>query len=433
MEKPIERLPVNRYRRVGALSSIAIVSVLGTGLVTFETPRTSCADTIDSLSPYKYTSTLPDITSNDLLDSTTLETHLESIDDLYGIAITFADPVTKESAPRMATTLNGAVAGFEELSPALTNALNINDFVIAENVVSSNGTRVGGTYTPNENDIVIRKTTEKGAKQTTIHELWHATDYMLLCPTNDVTVDTPIAENGLIEENSDPKVDPVFYMAHGERQFASLYGTTDILEDRATQVEDLFTTRGIIQPYDPDFNSPYHVKQVEILRRLEMLLPGVHDHLQEKTFSLRKGALDLTESIENPFKPGELSNVGAIVANAYINNRKVEQLRNTTVSIDIPDHEVITIKNPLVIRDTHGEMKGFSWTPLDTEKIFIDDIYFDPTYVKIHYTPESYVYTDYIQTTDPDGIGYMSGGIKVGEVWAREIATTPNSLFSPSS
>ncbi len=418
MEFSSEREKYNILKPIALLSSFALVATFGSTTVKGEYSRETCGDAIEQIAPYHYEEVIPEMSSKDMRSESILAEHLAEIEELYGVEIAFK--IKKQDSDtniKNAITLNGVVDALQEVSPALTNELDLSSITITDSIETADHKDASGLYIAGPNEIIVEHSSYDSARQIAIHEFAHAIDYQLLCPPHDVAVDVTFAQHS--QTSSD--LLPAHLSPTPDRMFANEYGSTNIREDRATQFEYLFYDRGLVREHDPDYASPFHKKQAELLRRLEMLLPGVTEHLDHKTTLLRADSNELKSNIENPFKKGEFSPALSILSNAFLNKIPVEQLRDTVVTISYPGQEAITIQNPVVMRDSDEIITAIAWTPAKDSVFLVDTAYNDSEFISFQRTPQTTRHFGYIDSTASGGPGFLRGGISIDGVQAIEI------------
>lgn len=147
-----------------------------------------------------------------------------------------------------------------------------------------------------ENSITL-----KLVAPTIVHELFHDVDHVF-CETDPTTPSTKgdyykdeAFSNGssyVGYGNLPPNLRrEEFYQPSQSREFATHHSSRTPAEDRATAGEHMLFKRGLILEGDADYGSDYHKKQLELLRRLEEIYPGVAKFLEQITPLIRESNL----------------------------------------------------------------------------------------------------------------------------------------------
>lgn len=281
-----------------------------------------------------------------------------------------------------------------------------------------------GIYFSSQNEIYIDADRRKDWRGVVVHEIMHAIDYQILR-----TADTKHNDQLYLESSKDlygkntednNQIKSRHIKPNPDRKFVSTYGATSINEDRATMLAYTFYERGIIQQNDPDWDSPFHQKQQLLLAQLETLAPGTIAYLESRTPLLRENSDELLSSVPNDNKPGEFSTPRAIIAQAYINDRPVEQLVGTEFMMVNTCGHVDSVVNPVVVRDNDGDIAGFAWTNPSSEiGLKVEHAYYDPALVAVKKSPGAYSNFGLVESTSPNrDEGFVDGGLRVNGVWA---------------
>lgn len=421
MEISPEQQPRQQRHAILKLAVIGLSTASLTGYLSTAEARQTCGDTVQAIAPYEYQDILPEIGESTVLDPALREAFLDEIGHHFTTPIVFDVPPSAETAKDDTATLNGIVRGLEQLTPVLVNALDVKEIRIKQEIIN-NGTPAGGTYSFADNAIAIQHSSRPTAERTTVHELQHAIDGVLLCPESDRNVDIALSKYSDDTQLSPQSIAQEYYQPTESRLFSNAYGSSSPVEDRATQVEYLFYDRGIVQPQDPDYGAPFRTKQREILRRLEMLTPGITAYLQDRTPSLRVKSSELEDAIEHPYKPGEFGSPLSILSHAFLNNIPVEQLRGTTAYITLPNHRPQAIENPVIVRDADGIVKAIAWNDVQSKGFAVTTMYYDEHSIIFNSDPNAYSHFGLIESTAKDARGFLVEGLRIEGVTPAKVS-----------
>ncbi len=254
--------------------------------------------------------------------------HIESIEELnpilnrfeaiYGIKIEipqsednfFKDfpnyvliPNDKDGVRTIMSALESMFDNVRGIPPELVKIANVDNIFLVDEIEDDRliGRDVTGYYDYTQRMIVLDAGKSYGS-EALIHELAHAIDHVL-CGETDYLVDEEFSKYNTVSylgkdfetlDNSFTEITPT-------RVFSTKYGSTSVLEDRASMIEDLLVRRGVVQPGDPDWGSPYHRKQVILIRRLTEINPNIRDFLIEITDYAKQSGWRLRNPNFTPF------------------------------------------------------------------------------------------------------------------------------------
>lgn len=248
------------------------------------------------------------ITSKETPDSETLHEALEQLKEIYGIDFKVVTDAIKdqldiestyshtpydlnlvEDADALTQTLLKTISGFKIIPPEVIKLSGTDVFYFSLDI------DVGAGYFNSEsehgNAIVLSAYFSEGIVS---HELGHAIDHQL-CGYQDFYNDESISGRNSIgyvghesyRESTTGIAPPELNQASSLREFEGAYGQVDVAEDRATIWASLLVYRGAIQPGDPDYGSPFHLKQLTLTNRLESVMPGFKEFIAIRTEEIR--------------------------------------------------------------------------------------------------------------------------------------------------
>lgn len=364
---------------------------------------------------------------------------MEDLQDEYGLSISFPenptsvtyhdfgtitdDPEAMEAA--VTTNLISIVEAVRLFSPDILKAINLSEIAFVKDIVRKPTYEgedisldvIGGLYDQNNNRIYIDMTSFDDSnnyfvktQHAVVHEILHAIDHQLLCSDQDFFVDeafTKLNTQPYQEYNSEEmNVDIKYIRPSKHREFANDYGTSNVVEDRATILEWTLTKRGLIQPGDPDADSPLARKQEELVRRLEELNPGISNFLQLITNGFRDGTahrysydnytgqdneLDLYMTTEH--FPEEYISAEETIRRGIEQGINFEVLTNGILEVQRPySSQPIIVRNPIILRSPEGEVAGVAWSSgsrtgsSDSEILFnVEAHFFDRTRMNLRF------------------------------------------------
>ncbi len=333
---------------------------------------------------------------------------IDSIDQEYGIRVSFPDEPSEVSiyqyetlagddeAMRSAVTTNlqSLMEALQLFSPNLIRALDAPEIIYVKNIsrkAEFNDNQdsleiAGGMYDLAEGKIYVdmasaidNSTFFSETTAVVVHELIHAIDAQLLCGSTDVDVDLAIEQYNTINYQGfrgfEETIEDKYILPSENRVFVNDYGATNVSEDRATILEWTLVDRGIIQPTDPDANSPLAQKQAELLSRLEDLCPGTIQFIEQRTDLLRSGVAhnynyrgidgvynELDLYISSELFPDEQLSGHEILTRAKKLGLHLEILSNGVLEIDNPFNiESQHVESPILIRNPGGEVTAVAW------------------------------------------------------------------------
>lgn len=332
------------------------------------------------------------------------------------------DPTSEEAG--YSEVLNGLADGLSQLPADLIKTMELESITIT-GPMRGNGTAsdAAGLYDHRDGALLVSQSDADTVASVTLHELAHALDEQYLCPGVN---DRMISELTSVPYRSYDKgvLSEIYTGANSRREFAWDYGATSVAEDRATIMQFTFYERGLIQPGDLDYQSPFHAKQAEVVERLEKLTPGITKYLENRTIELRKKhAFGPYTDILHPFKKDTLSSPISVAAHAYIQGRPLTQMRDTVITVQPSEnHEPVHILNPVIIQDEESNPLAILWTEKKGKETVIASLPYVAHGISTRSLSES---AETIQgpldTTSPDGDGFLDGGVSIGGVFAEQI------------
>ncbi len=344
--------------------------------------------------------------------------YIADLDNEYGIKLMIPTTPTEDAAYNFGSihedpgnelaardaAIVSVIRGVSLYPPDLIKALKLKELTYVRGITkkpeykgSGLLSEVLGLYDPSDNSI--RVDVEQFGKTgglygdtsaAVVHELSHAIDAQLLCGTDQYYSDSEITKlNTQFYKGYEDKPTPLplkFTHPSAVREFANEYGASALAEDRATIVEWTFTQRGLIQEGDPDWDSPLAEKQRILVGRLEELIPGITDYLKLLTAKLRNDyRFELAASVETSYFPDRFMSFTDMLEIAHNENVPVEMLTNGVLEFTTYSGVKNFIVNPLLMRNTNGEIIGFVWAhdgQLNSE-------FYDPTKMNLRYNGDS--------------------------------------------
>lgn len=354
----------------------------------------SCVDDNPKFSPYTETNPVVEMTRSTLLEMSysepeeTREELLQAVEALqqeYGIQLKIQQDVevTPEytylpvPADFPSHTLNQRLdqlaSALSVYSPEIIAALSLKNIVLTGGIVRTEGFDDGGNVVDNPAGIynlmdAIIADVNTPLELTMVHEFIHAIDHKLLCGPEDLYFDEAFTSHNSIEYagyTDDVYQQDLKYTSVGpEREFASPYGMSTILEDRATILEWTILNRGLIKENDPDWDSPLRYKQQELVRRIDSMAPGFRDIIERRTFNLRQNPYsELAAHIPFPGQEEYYTTMSDIIYRSASENLPLTQLRGAVIAVRTNADESVpswrVIENPVIVDDEEGRIIGY--------------------------------------------------------------------------
>lgn len=284
--------------------------------------------------------------------------------------------------------------GFAAYPSELIRALGLSDIVIASHIEdrarTDPNTRepeiYSGFYEDGNIFLAYNPEIPLENESTAVHELTHAVDDILFCGTDargdeDTMLDFALREFNTVPYNycnAEAEVNDHLTFPNLSREFVRDYGACNPLEDRATILEWTMVERGLIQDGDPDYLSPLHGKQQELVRRLEEVVPGITRYLQARTLEIRNrsfetGAGELNQVIDYEHLPGGVASINETLEEIVRMGYSVETLVSGAIIHEQADGQRMTISNPALLRNSSGKITMALWSENGAPRIrYID-------------------------------------------------------------